>query len=301
MLEKICNTSQMCSVRKLKFYDGREGDERIIVVDNGCLSFTLLQDHGLDIHDFRYKGLNIAYLSKNGLFGYNTEFHNRFNGGMLYTCGLDTLGGRQLPIHGKYHNLPAEIDSIICNEKFVEINATIKDVSLGGQSFVVNRKIYCEYGSSKITIENRVTNTGFVDDQYCLMFHMNIGYPMLDEGVKVVADIIETKPRTEHASKSIDKCLIIESPLAEFDEEVYFHKVKEGKIQVVNEKLKKVVSFNYDVKQFPNFIEWKFRKSGDYALGIEPSTTTLEDEFEKTTLKPQETHNFKMEIEVSDI
>ncbi len=301
MNEKISNLNQTCSVRKLKFYDGREGDERIIVVDNGCLSFTLLQDNGLDIHDFRYKGVNMAYITKGGLLGYDADFGRRFNGGMVYTCGLDTVGGRALPVHGKYHNLPAQIDSIISNEKFVEINATIKDCAILAQNLVLKRKIYCEYGSGKITIDNKIINQGYVDADYCVLFHMNIGYPMLDEGVKILADIVETEPRTEFAKSQIENCLEIQAPKAGMEEQVFFHKVKEGYVKVVNEKIKKVMTFKYDAERLPYFIEWKSMASGDYALGIEPSTTTLDGGFNKVKIKAQEEHDYKIEIEVADL
>ena len=46
-----------------------------------------------------------------------------------------------------------------------------------------------------------------------------------------------------------------------------------------NEKIKKSVSINYDKEKLPCLVEWKSMVSGDYALGIEPSTTSLVDNF----------------------
>ena len=41
--------------------------------------------------------------------------------------------------------------------------------------------------------------------------------------------------------------------------------------------------------------------SGDYALGIEPSTTMLDENFKYNVIKAQESIDFNISIEVSDI
>ena len=64
MNAKISNPAQLCSVRQMYFSGGREGNERVLLVENGRLSFTVLADRALDIYDLRYRGENISFLSK---------------------------------------------------------------------------------------------------------------------------------------------------------------------------------------------------------------------------------------------
>ena len=59
MNAKISNPAQLCSVRQMCFSGGREGNERVLLVENGRLSFTVLADRALDIYDLRYRGENI--------------------------------------------------------------------------------------------------------------------------------------------------------------------------------------------------------------------------------------------------
>ena len=48
----------------------------------------------------------------------------------------------------------------------------------------------------------------------------------------------------------------------------------------------------------PGTLEWKSMTSGDYALGIEPTTTRFDD-FKMRTLAPNESKNYKIEIQFS--
>ncbi|MBR2498239.1 MAG: DUF4432 family protein [Clostridia bacterium] len=300
MNKKVSNVEQLCSVRKLKFYDGKENNDRILEVNNGCLSFMLLQDRGLDIHSLYYKGMNVSYVSKNGICGFETDFRHRFNGGMLYTCGLKGLGlvGNE-PMHGRYHNTPSNLESIKCDENGVEIVASTYE-STFGKKLKLTRKISCEQGSSKILIENTIKNEAFTDDNYCILFHMNIGYPMLDSGVEIVAPIKDTVARNDCAQQGIDECLIMSEPIDGGREQCYYHFLEEGRVEVVNHKLRKKIIFTYDLDKLPYFVEWKYMISGDYALGIEPTTSLLDDKFALKTIKSQEEVKINVAIEIQE-
>ncbi|MDD3663132.1 MAG: DUF4432 family protein, partial [Candidatus Pacebacteria bacterium] len=83
----------------MQLTEGRAAGAQVIEVrTGGGLEFDVLPDTGQDIGVLRYNGLNISYLSKNGmdsgrtLLPYETEFVHTFPGGMLYTCGLRSVG-----------------------------------------------------------------------------------------------------------------------------------------------------------------------------------------------------------------
>ena len=302
MMEMINNNEQLCCARKLKFYDGRERGENIITIENGCLSFTILQDRGLDIYDLRHRGTNISFLSKSGLCGFNSDFNTTFNGGMLYTCGLDSLGRREgYPTHGKYHNTPAKLISLNSDEKGVEIVRTVWDSGLFQNNLQLERTISCKYNSSVLNIKNRLTNLGYKTAEYCLLFHINLGYPMIDKGVKIDAPIIKTVCNKDNPEKRISKCLVMDDPKADLTEECFYHKGSKGSGNVINDKLKKQVTICYDEKKLPCLVEWKSMVSGDYALGIEPSTTKLDSTFYYNTIKSQEQIDFDISIEISEL
>ncbi len=285
---KINNLEQICSIKRLKYLSGRAKDIEILLVNNGKLSFELLVDKCLDIGALYHEGTNISFLTAGGLNSQEKEFDANFNGGFLYTCGLDTIGGRALPIHGRIHNIPAEIIKTEVTENGIEIVGEVKQSSLFGEKLTLKRTIKTGVNSNELEVADEIINSGYLDSEYCIMYHTNFGYPMLDSGVTVTAPITSTEGRNDYAKKVIDNCLVMEEPKADNEETVYFHTVKKGDITVKNEKLNKTVNITYNEGVLPYFIEWKSMVSGAYALGIEPATTTLDGGFTKKTIKPNE-------------
>lgn len=285
---KINNFEQVCSIKRLQYVTGRAKGLEILLVNNGVLSFELLVDKCLDVGALYHKGVNVGFLTAGGLNSAEKEFDANFNGGFLYTCGLDTVGGRTLPIHGRIHNIPAEVIKAEVDENGVEIVGVVKQSSLFGEKLTLKRTVKTGVNSNELEIIDEIVNDGYVNAEYCIMYHTNIGYPMLDDGVTVTAPIISTTPRTEYAKNIVNSCFIMEEPKPTNEEAVYFHTVEKGDILIKNEKLNKSVNIIYDENVLPYFIEWKSMVSGAYALGIEPSTTTLDGEFSKTLIAPGE-------------
>lgn len=298
--EKISNIEEVCFARRYVVLDGRAAGERVIEVHNGRLSFTVLESRALDLHSFRHKGTNLSFICRNGL-GTDNGFANSFNGGMLYTCGLETVGARALPVHGSIHNLPADVSSVNYGEDGVEIVGFVRQSELFGKNLLFRRRIYTEVNSEEVTIETEICNEGYTDAEYCVLFHMNVGYPMLDDGVCIQADVRSTQPRTPWAAKNVATCFTMENPLANTEEQVFFHRVNNGNVTVINKKLGKKMTFTYDSEMLPHLIEWKSMVSGSYALGIEPSTTTLDGDFERKKIAAGETHRYVIKIKAEDI
>ncbi|MGN1078479.1 MAG: aldose 1-epimerase family protein [Candidatus Gallimonas sp.] len=297
---KISNPEQLCSVREARFSGGREDGERVLLVENGRLSFTVLADRALDIYDLRYRGENISFLSKNGLCGFRGDFDSVFPGGFLYTCGLDRVGGGALPVHGKLHNLPARISSVRCDGRGISIGGTVRQSALFGGNLVMNRTISCEYASGKLTVVSEIVNEGAREDGYCLLFHMNLGYPFLDEGASVETPVRATEPRTERAARNRKDCFVLSAPKEE-EEQVFYHTLDRGEVRVTDGQRRRRITFSYDERALPYLIEWKSMVAGDYALGIEPSTTRLDGYMRQTKIAPGEVHRYEISVSIEDL
>lgn len=296
---KICNAEQLCFVREMSFSGGRERGERVLQAENGRLSFTVLADRALDIYDLRYRGENISFLSKNGLCGFGGGFNDVFPGGFLYTCGLDRVGGG-VPVHGKLHNIPAKILSARSDAHGVFIEGSVRQSALFGGNLVMNRRIFCEYASGELTIESDIVNEGVRDDEYCLLFHMNLGYPFLEEGATIEAPVLSSQARTDYAAKKIKDCFSV-SAASETEEQVFYHTLDRGQVRITDGKRRRRVTFSYDECALPWLIEWKSMIAGDYALGIEPSTTRLDGYMRRKKIAPGETHRYKISVSIEDL
>lgn len=284
MNKKIGNPEQLCMAQRVQVTDGRGNGARQIYVANGKLNFVLSESNALDILRLWYEGTNVGFVSKNGLYTAPAGFLHAFPAGMLYTCGLDAIGGVEgHPIHGRIHSVPAEIRELVADENGVRIVAEIRDTALFGENLVMTRTIETKVGSDEIKLTDKITNCAFRDEKYCMLYHINVGYPIVDEGAKVIGDFVESLPRNDWAKHEMATMLEMEAPVDNFEENCFFHRTKDGVMSIENRKLGKRFTVKTSLKRF---VEWKSRASGDYVLALEPCTCWLDEHLKYSVLKP---------------
>ena len=297
MNPKIGNAEQVCSAQRVQVTDGRGKGARQIYVANGKLNFVLSESNCLDIFRLWHEGTNVGFVSKNGLYTAPADFLHNFPCGMLYTCGLDAIGGVEgHPLHGRIHSIPAEIRELVADEKGVKVVAEIRDTALFGENLVLTRTIETAAGSDEIKLTDRLENRAFRDEKYCMLYHVNVGYPFVDAGAKIVGKFVKSLPRTEWAKHEMAKMLDIEPPKDNLEENCYFHQTSDGTMAIVNRKLGKKFTVKSSLKRF---VQWKSRASGDYVIGLEPCTSWLDGELKYSVLKPGKsvTHELKLKVE----
>ncbi|MBE6602061.1 MAG: DUF4432 family protein [Ruminococcaceae bacterium] len=296
---RISNFVQLASVRRYTLAEGREKGLEILDCDNGRLRFLLNLNKACDVMQMYHEGQNLSFVSKNGFTNREIPFLNRFEGGMVYTCGLDSVGGREgYELHGTLHNTPARLLRAECDENGIVVEAVIRDTALFGKNLVLKRRITSAIGGESVTLTDTLINEGYRDENYCLLYHINVGYPMLDEGARVIADVVKCEPRTPWSAQNAATVYDVGAPVAGEEETCYFMTLKKPQISLVNEKLGKTLTVLYSGDTLPHFVEWKSMASGDYALGFEPCTTELDGRFAYKILSPGETVVFETSIAV---
>ena len=296
---RISNFQQVASIRRYTLTEGRGKGLDVLDCDNGKIRFLLNVSKACDIMQLYHEGQNMSFVSKNGFTKREIPFLRRFEGGMLYTCGLDSVGGRDgFELHGTLHNIPAEIIRAECNENGITVEAIIRDTALFGKNLVLKRKIFTAIGGDSVTLEDTLVNEGYKTEEYCLLYHINVGYPMLDNGAKVVADVESYTPRTAWAKQNETTMYAMNDAVPNQEEACYFLKLSKPEIALVNEKIGKKFTVSYSGDTLTHFVEWKSMASGDYALGLEPCTTDLDDRFEYSVIKPNENIKFNVVISV---
>ena len=297
---RISNFQQVASIRRYTLTEGREKGLDVLDCDNGKIRFLLNVSKACDIMQLYHEGQNMSFISKNGFTKRETPFLRRFEGGMLYTCGLDSVGGRDgFELHGTLHNIPAEIIRAECNENGITVEAIIRDTALFGKNLVLKRKIFTAIGGDSVTLEDTLVNEGYKTEEYCLLYHINVGYPMLDDGVKVIADVESYTPRTAWAKQNEATMYEMNASTPNQEETCYFLNLKKPEITLVNGKIGKEFTVSYSGDTLPCFVEWKSMASGDYALGVEPCTTELDNRFAYKTIEVGEKIKFFVNISIA--
>ncbi len=235
-----------------------------------------------------FNGFSILSFADSGYFspcGYvapayyqptGSDWLKSFTAGFLTTCGLEAVGspcvdeGETLPLHGSIANQPAE--NVCCYEKDGEliVSGVIRDEVIFGRKLRLYREIHVSLNENVFTINDAAVNTGDRTEPLEILYHMNMGYPLLDEDAVLEIPSIEIVPRDEHAAEDMDNWKRIEKPQAEYVERCYYHKFDgQGRAKIYQPKLSQGLEINFDAKELDGFVEWKMMGVRDYVLGLE--------------------------------
>lgn len=280
----IGHSSQLCAVEEVRLVGGKGDGMRLLQVRNGAgLEMTVSADRCADISRLIFKGDNMGYFSPNGYVApaYYDEpragFLKSFTAGFLTTCGLTAVGspctdvGEELPLHGTIGNTPCERIWWDEDEENLYIYAHINDSGIFARKLYLKRQIAVAKNEGRFTITDTVENQGDAVSPVMLMYHMNMGYPLLSENAVVEIPSVSVKPRNAHAAEDLDTWHKMLRPTAGFEEQCYFHSFeKEGRASIYNPDIHKGLTITFDPKSLDHFTEWKMMGYRDYVLGLEP-------------------------------
>lgn len=104
-----------------------------------------------------------------------------------------------------------------------------------------------------------------------ILYHMNMGYPLLDEDSVVEIASKNVLPRDEYAAEEIENWARMEPPQAGYRERCYYHVMESGagRASIYQPKLHQGLCIQYDAGNLDCFVEWKMMGVRDYVLGLE--------------------------------
>ncbi len=280
----ICHPQQLYSARRVTIAEGRaKGMTVIEICTAGGLQLDILPDTGLDIGQARYRGVNMTFVSKNGydstarISPYESEFLNTFPGGLLYTCGLRSTGaphrdnGEWQTQHGRYHGIPAESTSVTEEDDCFVIRGTVRETALFGYALELKRTLRIPFFGSEIYLSDELTNKGFKDEEYALLYHCNFGYPLISEKAQLeLSDSRKTTPRTEFAATGLGRETGFDAPTPLEEERVFFHESTGQRAALVNPSEHVRVELGWS-DTLPILAHWRSMASGDYVCALEPT------------------------------
>ena len=136
--------------------------------------------------------------------------------------------------------------------------------------------IRCSKWENTFTISDTVENRGHADTPVMLLYHMNMGYPLLSENAIVEVSSDKVVPRTEHAAKDLDTWAKMLPPTPGARELCYTHTFeKEARASIYNPDINKGLTISFDKDVLDHLTEWKLMGYRDYVLGLEPSNCAL--------------------------
>ena len=141
--------------------------------------------------------------------------------------------------------------------------------------FILEREYVCPLNQNAIYMTDIIKNIGSAQAPLEVLYHCNMGYPLLSENAEVTIPAKSVKARNEHANKDIADCLKMEKPQNGYEEKCYYFET-EGNVTatIYNKDINKGVSITYNADELQFFTEWKMMGEYEYVLGLEPGNCT---------------------------
>lgn len=280
----IGHDTQYSGVEEHRLVGGKGDGMRLFEVNNGKgMELVISPDRCGDITRLKCNGINLSYMSPCGYVApaYYDSLDNHwlksFTAGFLTTCGLEAVGtpsvdkGTLFPLHGSIANQPCEQAYWTEDDRYIEIHTLVKDEVIFSHKLRMDRTIRVSKEVNEFEIIDKVINTGDQIEPIEILYHMNIGYPLLDEDSVIAIPADEVVPRDAHAAEDIENWMHMQKPTPGYQERCYYHKFKkkQGIASIYQPKLNIGLSIHFDTEKLDGFIEWKMMGVRDYVLGLE--------------------------------
>jgi hypothetical protein len=324
----VGDLSQVAGIRLAEWADGVERGLRVAEVCTGSgLAFSVLLDRGMDIGPASYKGMPLAWVSPTG-WGHPMYYDPQgsgwlrtFGAGLLTGCGLTYLGaagddaGEPLGLHGRLSNLPSSHVRVEQawqgDECSFWVEGEMRQASVFGENLRLTRRITVALGGNRISLHDRVENLGVTASPLMILYHINLGFPFLDESSQVVTEAHAVEARDAAAEPGLGDWMRFQKPTAGYAEQVFYHDLPMdtngwASIQLVNPTRQLGLRVGFKKDTLPNLVEWKMMGQGTYVLGLEPANCRVGGRSQERrrgslqTLQPGEQREFQVEIEVME-
>jgi galactose mutarotase-like enzyme len=298
----------------------------------------VLPDRGMDLGMVSWRGIPLCWLSPVGpigpgrIGGSDEAWDRGFGGGLLTTCGLDQFGrastsadGAPLPMHGRAHALSASSvrtsASPFGESATMSFSGTTRQATALGECLTLERVVTAEIGGSTLTIRDRVTNEAPVAWPHLILYHVNLGWPLIgpDSRLEVLTagdgeaarHAPEPIPRDDAARAGLAEWSRMPAPQDAVDEQVFRHPLEpatHATVRVTSPSAGIALSLRFDTDSLPFLYQWKQASSGRYALGIEPANAVaIEGQAEArangtlVVLQPGESRDYALSFHINTL
>jgi hypothetical protein len=302
LLRRVGRLEQAAGVRLVTLGDGQGRGVRVLEFRTGTgFVFDVLVDRAFDVGRCELAGQPLSWLSGAGVTGpwyYEPDgwgWFRAWGGGMVVTCGLDhtlvpgedTAAQFNQPhirqtvsygLHGRVGGLPATLTGYgerwDGDECVLWAEGEVLQSAVFGEQLLLTRRIEARVGESRFVLHDRVENTGHTRTSHMLLYHCNIGFPVLDEGAEL---LVPSRATTTDYGVPVEGYRVTSGPVRDATEACFEHDLlaePAGTVPValVNRARGVGVYQVFRRSQLPHHTVWRMLGEGTYAVALEPST-----------------------------
>lgn len=291
------------------------------------LHFRIAVDRGLDITDLDYRGQPLGWHSPAGLVAPSLHAPDGEGGlgflrgfsGFLVTCGWDHYGParsgpadhhryalrdrQDYPLHGRANFVPARLRHYGVEEDadgnpVIRIAGLLRQFALFAEGYDVERTITIHVVEPKVELRDRVVNIGRNRSPHRVLYHINLAYPLIDDGT--VVEGVPDDPEMPSPMPPLDdgeverfKCI----PRSEWADTIT--------VRQAAEKGGMALTVTMASPHFTHLVQWWNRFPGANMIGIEPASAAMPGLASEggwlpdTWMEPGETREYKLVFSLS--
>jgi hypothetical protein len=331
--DKICNPLQFGGIETSVLDNGAGRGVRIAWINTGSgLRYKVVIDRGLDIAEAFYNQHGLAWISRAGIRPpeqaamTGLEWLRNWGGGLVTTCGISSMGSPESDeygergLHGRISNIPAEIISIrqpdpqTGNLDF-SLSGIVRESRVFGSHLELERTISGTLGVAEIKISDRIINRGNGPATHMLLYHCNMGWPLIDAGTR-----LNWKGPWESRGGKLDNEIfhpdgnfrICPEPMDSHHdggEACAFIDIEPDangycQCSAFNPQLGFGLEISFLKDQLPWLVNWQHWGKGEYVTALEPATNlTVGQSYARKQgslieLKPNESRQYNLKISI---
>lgn len=332
---KVSNHRQLGGIETAVLDNGNGNGTRIAWINTGSgLHFRVVLDRAMDIAEAFYGSHNLSWLSHSGITPPNpsavegVKWLDSFGGGLLTTCGLTHVGGPEEDeygsrgLHDRISHVPAAVESIIQPDLRkgnldLRITGRMTQSSVFGPHLELKRTIAARLGTPAIEIHDEVTNVGNDTVPHMILYHINFGWPLVDEGSEITWKG-DWESRDEESSKIFNgdnnfmECPPPMDAHRGYGEAAAFIDIAQDDngmchCGVTNRSIGLNLSLEFPKKQLNWVTNWQHWGRDEYVMALEPGThppigqSAARKKGDLIELEVGETRSYDIRIQISEI
>ncbi|QEG40769.1 aldose 1-epimerase family protein [Roseimaritima ulvae] len=325
-----CSTTKgTITLRRGHFVDGAAAGVEVVSIDTGAVRVIVLPSRGMAIWRMESAGKRFGWQSPvagpvhpslvpvfdPGGIGWLEGFDE-----LLVRCGLESNGAPQwndagqleYPLHGRIANLPASVLKVEVDPESgrLTLEGVVTEARLFIKRLELRSRLTVTAGETSVEIEDTVTNGLSRAATAQMLYHINVGPPVLGPGAELQVASQEVKGKDEQSQAEIAQWNQIGEPQSGYAERVYFV-TPESSDGVHSAALLKSadgtlgLGVQFDTRTLPQLVVWKNTAAMDdgYVVGIEPATNLPNTRGEETaagrvvTLEAGESVTFRVRLQ----
>jgi hypothetical protein len=178
-----------------------------------------------------------------------------------------------------------------------------------GEHLLLRRRVEATVGESVLRVHDEVENVGHRLTPHMYMYHVNFGFPVVDDGAEILLAASGVESAREHHGvvdgyETLDPPT--DSPEQVYENEVIAEPDGTAVVGIVNRKLNFGAFQTYKPAQVPHHATWRMLGQGTYVVGLEPSTNNMAGRADARAngtliqLSPGETREYDLELGALD-